>query len=123
MPGRSNKTLHADSRRPSTAGGSFPQASVAAAGCNAAHAYLTPSDLAAIWRVSHDKILEFIRTGELVAFNVASAGARRPRFRIALDAVKEFEARRSACDSARRHSHSPARHAVGKRPSPPTTYF
>ena len=123
MPGRRHKTSHTAPTQPSGAGDSFPQASVVVAECKAAHAYLTPSDLAKMWRVSHDKVLAFIRTGELVAFNVASAGARRPRFRIPLAAAKEFEARRSACESARRHSPSPACHTVGKRPSPPTTYF
>jgi len=85
--------------------------------------FLTPAELAAIWRVSHDKVLEFIRTGELAAFNVASSRSRRPRFRIALAAVTEFEARRSACDSARRLPPALTRRTVGKRLPQPHRYF
>jgi len=41
--------------------------------------YFSPAELAAAWGVSHDKILEFIKTGELEAFNVASRRSRSGR--------------------------------------------
>ena len=58
---------------------------------------LTPPELARRWRVKPDKIIGVIRRGELRAFDVSSRpGVGRPRFRISLDAVIEFEAGRSA---------------------------
>jgi len=50
----------------------------------------TPPELAKLWRVSPDKILAFIRRGELRAFNVASRRRGRPRFRILADEVERF---------------------------------
>lgn len=122
MAGRRYSATQAEPTRLSAEGSNF-QDSAAIADCKTAHAYLTPAELAAMWRVSHDKVLEFIRTGELAAFNVASSRSRRPRFRIALAAVTEFEARRSACDSARRISHTLPRRTVGKRSPQPHRYF
>jgi hypothetical protein len=63
--------------------------------------YFSPAELAAMWGVAHDKVLEFIKTGELVAFNVASKRSSRPQFRVTLEAVKAFQERRSGRDPAR----------------------
>jgi len=35
-----------------------------------------------MWGIGHDKVLDFIRNGELVAFIVASKNSRRPLFKI-----------------------------------------
>jgi hypothetical protein len=75
------------------------QANVAAA--DAAVTYLSPKQVAVMWGTSHDKVLAFIRTGELQAFNVASRPTGRPRFRITLAAVKAFEELRSGRDPSR----------------------
>jgi len=56
----------------------------------------TPAKLAERWGVKVDKVHGFIRNGELVAINVASSLAGRPRWRIPLEAVRQFEERRSA---------------------------
>lgn len=59
-------------------------------------ATLTPPELARRWRVKSEKILRFIRAGELRAFDVSTKpGVGRPRFRIPLDAITEFESRRT----------------------------
>ena len=56
----------------------------------------TPAILAERWGVKVDKVHGFIRSGELVAINVASSLAGRPRWRIPLKAVRQFEQRRTA---------------------------
>lgn len=56
-----------------------------------ARAHFVPRELAARWGVSIDKVLAFIRTGELRAFNVASQSSKRPRYRIPVDEVRRFE--------------------------------
>ena len=62
----------------------------------ASHFY-TPRALAKYWGVHVDKVLRFIHTGELSAFNAASRQSKRPRYRISLDAGREFEAAHAAC--------------------------
>ncbi len=56
----------------------------------------TPPRLAKRWLVKPDKVLRFIRSGELRAINVASFGSLRPRYVITAEAVAEFERRRSS---------------------------
>lgn len=73
----------------------------AANATDAAVTYLSPKQVAVMWRTSHDKVLDFIKTGELEAFNVATRSTGRPRFRITLAAVKAFEERRSGRDPSR----------------------
>lgn len=59
-------------------------------------ACFTPPTLAKRWGVKPEKVIGFIRSGELRAFDISErAGVGRPRFRIPLDAVIEFEHRRS----------------------------
>jgi hypothetical protein len=77
--------------------------------------FLNPTQVAEMWGISHDKVLEFIKTGELEAFNVASTRSRRPQFKIPLAALKHFQERRSGRDPtrslpppSRRRKHTPA---------------
>jgi len=53
--------------------------------------YFRPRDLALRWGVCVDKVLNFIRSGELRAFNVAAKNSKRPRYRIPLESVRQFE--------------------------------
>jgi len=56
---------------------------------------LTPPELGAKWGVAPDKILGWIRTGELRAMNAASREGGRPRFLIDVADVAAFETRRA----------------------------
>ena len=64
---------------------------------------VTPPQLAKRWGVSPDKVLTWIRNGELKAVNVATRRSSRPRYMIDVEAIKEFELVRSAatCPVAR----------------------
>lgn len=55
---------------------------------------LTPPLLAAQWGVSPDKILSWIRSGELRAINAATSSVGRPRYLIDPQDVAAFENRR-----------------------------
>jgi hypothetical protein len=57
----------------------------------------TVAEVAARYRVGEDKVRGWIRRGELVAVNVASALCGRPQLRITAEALAAFEGRRSAC--------------------------
>jgi hypothetical protein len=59
--------------------------------------FYTPRALAKHWGVHVDKVLRFIHTGELPAFNAASRESKLPRYRISVAAVREFEAEHAAC--------------------------
>jgi hypothetical protein len=59
------------------------------------YAKLTPPQLARRLRVSPDKVLTWIKSGELRAVNVATNPKGRPRFVIDPNDVEAFEARRS----------------------------
>ena len=80
--------------------------------------FLSPSEVAAMWGVAHDKVLEFIKTGELAAFNVASKRSSRPQFRVTLAAVKAFQERRSGRDPARSAPPVTPRRTSSKKPQP-----
>lgn len=54
--------------------------------------YLTPPMIAARLRVSPEKVLGWIRKGELRAFNVSNGN--RPRYRVSPDDLKGFLERR-----------------------------
>lgn len=58
--------------------------------------YLTPPQLARRLGVSPDKVVGWIRRGELRAVNVADRPTGRPRWRINPADVATFEARRTA---------------------------
>lgn len=63
---------------------------------------LTPRELATVLRVSPDKILHWIKTGELRALNTSSAQCRKPRFVILPCHVADFEQRRLATPSPKK---------------------
>jgi hypothetical protein len=54
-------------------------------------AYLTPPALAKAWGCKASTVLGFIRNGELAAVNLARRGAKRPRWRISPEAIRDFE--------------------------------
>jgi hypothetical protein len=58
--------------------------------------YVSPPAYAKRLGVDPIKVLAWIKRGELRAINVATATTGRPRYRIPLDAICEFEQRRSA---------------------------
>jgi hypothetical protein len=58
--------------------------------------YLTPPQLAKRWGVNTTKVLGWVRSGELRAVNLAARRDGRPRWRVPIDAVLEFEAVRAA---------------------------
>jgi hypothetical protein len=76
----------------------------------------TPPELAREWGVSPDKILGWIRSGELLATNVAASQGGRPRYRIDAEAIRSFQQRRS------NHTPAPVR-ARPKRASPDVIQF
>ena len=72
---------------------------------------VTPPKLAVRWGVKPEKVIGFIHSGELRAFDVSvRVGVGRPRYRIPPDAIIEFESRRTVCPpskSRRRKKQSP----------------
>jgi hypothetical protein len=56
---------------------------------------MTPPQLAQRWGVDPDKVLAFIRNGELRAMNLAISPTGRPRYRILMTEVERFEAARA----------------------------
>jgi hypothetical protein len=62
----------------------------------------TPPEIAKRWRVSEDKVLALIRSGRLRAFDVASPGSSRPRWRVPLDALLAFEAGRAPVEAPKK---------------------
>jgi hypothetical protein len=78
--------------------------------------YLVPREVAARWSVCVDKVLNFIRSGELRAFNVAATTSKRPRYRISLLEVTRFEQETRAATPP----HSVPTEPAGRRRSPLT---
>ena len=64
--------------------------------------YITPPALARQYGVKPDKILRWISLGELTAVNVAERVGGRPRWRISLESIADFERRRAAVKPAKR---------------------
>ena len=85
-------------------------------------AFLNPAQVAELWGISHDKVLAFIRSGELEAFNVASRRSSRPQFKIPRAALQAFQERRSGRDPARATPPAPRR-AARKSSSQGHEYF
>jgi hypothetical protein len=54
------------------------------------------ADLCRRWKIGADKIHRFIRSGELLAVNVASTLVGRPQWRITPESVRAFEKRRGS---------------------------
>jgi excisionase family DNA binding protein len=63
---------------------------------NSAGKMWTPPELATAWGISPEKVLAWIRCGELRAVNVATRLGGRPRYRIDAEAVHEFLRAREA---------------------------
>ena len=61
--------------------------------------YLTPPQIAEQLGVAHEKILNFIRTGELRAIDLSSCRGSRPRWHISREDLESFLARRAATPS------------------------
>jgi len=57
---------------------------------------LTPPQVARLWNVCDEHIHVLIRRGLLKAFSISVPGSRKPRWRIHLDAVREYEAAHAA---------------------------
>ncbi len=55
---------------------------------------LTPPEIARMWGVSVEKVLTWIRTGELTAINAATSRTGRPRYLVDVKALAAFEDRR-----------------------------
>ena len=68
--------------------------------------FVTPADIAKALGVNRTKVLAWIRRGELRAVNVAATSGRRPRWRIAQEALDAFLIARSP---------TPPLHAVRRR--------
>jgi excisionase family DNA binding protein len=73
--------------------------------------YVTPNTLAQLLGVGKDKVHQFIRCGELKAFDVRSPGKQSPRYRIPESAVNEFLERRAAASGPQVSPASPRRAA------------
>lgn len=58
--------------------------------------FSTPPEYGKELGVDPSKVIVWIRSGELRAVNVATSTTGRPRYKIPLDAICEFESRRSA---------------------------
>ena len=56
---------------------------------------LTPPEVADQLRVSPDKVLSWIRSGELRAVNVAKRLGGRPRYRVSIEDLAAFMERRA----------------------------
>ena len=63
---------------------------------------LTPPEVARIWGVSADKILGWIRSGELRAIDASQSRGQRPRFLIDVKDLDDFESRRSVVSSLKK---------------------
>ena len=74
---------------------------------------LTPPEVARRWRIRHDKVLTWIRSGELRAINVATKPDGRPSYRIDPDDLRAFANRRAVATSPRQ----PKRKRRQKQPS------
>jgi hypothetical protein len=57
--------------------------------------FLTPPEVSRRYRVKPEKIVLLIRAGVLRAIDTAKPGSRRPRFRVPVEALAEFEQRRA----------------------------
>jgi hypothetical protein len=56
---------------------------------------ITPPELARRWGVANEKVMLLIKSGQLVALNLAANPHGRPRYRILLSEVERFEKARS----------------------------
>ena len=52
---------------------------------------LIPREVAKLLKVSPDTVLNWIRTGQLKAYNVASLNSSRPSYRVDPEALEQFK--------------------------------
>jgi hypothetical protein len=62
---------------------------------------MTPPQIAEAWGVSPEKIIGFIRSGELKAINVATRRRGRPRYLVDIEDLEAFERLRTVCPRLR----------------------
>jgi len=75
---------------------------------------LTPPEVAQLWGVTPDKIVAFIRAGELRAINAATPGRnQRPRYLIDRDDLEDFERRRTVGPAPKQAPRRPRRERTG----------
>lgn len=55
---------------------------------------IAPNELATAWGIKPEKVLDWIRRGELKAIDVSSRESRKPRYRIEPAALAEFKSKR-----------------------------
>lgn len=56
---------------------------------------LTPPEMAALWGINPDKVINWIKSGELPAIDASTKRGGRPRYRIDVDDIADFEKRRT----------------------------
>ena len=56
---------------------------------------LKPSELARLWGIDVDRVLTWIRSGELRAIDASSHAAKRPRYLIDRSDIDDFDRRRT----------------------------
>lgn len=76
------------------------------------HPHMTPPTIAKLYVVSPDKVLAWIRSGELRAINVVSKAGGRPRYRVSAADLAAFEAARAAVPAR------PTRPSRQRKPKP-----
>jgi hypothetical protein len=64
-------------------------------------AKLTPPEIARLWGLSPEKVLTWIKTGELRALNAATRTGGRPRFLVDRADLAEFERRRTVAPNSK----------------------
>ena len=62
---------------------------------------LTPPQIAKLLHVRHDKVLAWIRSGELSGFNIVEKMSGRPRYRVRQSDLDEFINRRKVIQPAK----------------------
>ena len=55
----------------------------------------TTLDIAKLWHVSRNKVLDWIRSGDLEAFNVSSRPGQKPTYRVTQEQLESFQTRRA----------------------------
>lgn len=61
---------------------------------------LTPPEIARLWGITPDKVLCWIRSGELRAIDASTSQGERPRYLVDIDDLATFELSRSTAPKA-----------------------
>lgn len=80
---------------------------------------LTPPQIAEQFGVAVEKVIAWIKSGELAAMNLANRGCRRPRYSITPDALDAFKQSRQVIP----HSVAPTRRVRRKPAGNVREYF